>query len=102
MQDSIQGVTSNTNEAEVTRGVPGDAEPPGLPRGNGQHILVGVQDPGETDIDCGGPQLFSMNQPGNCPARCENSNSSRDGEIKALLTAAGVSVCVDWVTFDGT
>jgi hypothetical protein len=30
----------------------------------------GVQDPGETDVDCGGPQIFSMEHAGSCPARC--------------------------------
>jgi two-component system, OmpR family, response regulator len=50
MQSSIQSTTSDTSNADGTRGIPGDAEPPGLPRGNGQHILVGVQDPGESEL----------------------------------------------------
>jgi two-component system, OmpR family, response regulator len=49
MQDTQSG-TSSTGNADGTRGIPGDAEPPGLPRGNGQHILVGVQDPGESEL----------------------------------------------------
>jgi DNA-binding response OmpR family regulator len=47
MQDSMQG---SRRDAGGIRGVPGGAQPPGQLRGNGQHILVGAQDPGESEL----------------------------------------------------
>jgi two-component system, OmpR family, response regulator len=50
MQDSIQDSRRGAGDASGPRGFPGAARPPGLPRGDGQHILVGAQDPGESEL----------------------------------------------------
>ena len=42
--------TGDSGEPSTTRSIPADAQPPSLPRGDGQHILLGAQDPGECEL----------------------------------------------------
>ena len=44
------GYISDINEIGGTRSIPPEAGPPSLPRGEGQHILIGAQDPGESEL----------------------------------------------------
>src|SRR5262249_26145267 len=75
---------------------------PGIP----ETCANGMQDPGETDVDCGGPQIHSMLQPGNCPARCVNGqqclcNNDCEMGLCVLNGMTGMRTCVDPTMYDG-
>jgi hypothetical protein len=68
-----------------------------------------VKDGFETDIDCGGPQIPSLQNCGSCPVRCQAMQqcicdydcNTDAGLVCGVSTTNGMRQCVDPATVDG-